>query len=122
MLKANSLKHNDSQKKAIKKEVVTILNSMDNEIKLAHEQGKNYEVSITLPINFSIPYMSNKDAQRIIYYEILKSLSEREFIVEIDLQKNSTIFYITWLSNDEKLEIDLQNNLLAKHTRRNVIN
>lgn len=120
MLKAVNLKQNESQKKTIKKEIVTILNSMDTEIKLAHEQGRNYEVTITVPINFSIPYMQNKDAQRIIYYEILKSLLEREFIVEIDLQKNSTVFYITWVSSDEKHEIELQNTLLAKHTRHNI--
>ncbi len=116
-LKASSLKHNDIQKRAIKKEVLSILANMDNDIKSAHEQGKNYEVVIRVPITFSIPHMQNKDAQRVIYYEILKSLLDREFIVELELNKDYTIFYITWMSSEEKLEIEMQNNTLAKYTR-----
>jgi hypothetical protein len=116
-LKAASLKHNEAQRRGIKKEVLNILANMDNEIKIAHEQGKNYEVCVSVPITFSIPHMQNKDAQRMIYYEILKSLMERDFIVEIELNKDSTLFYITWLSSEEKTEIELQNNMLAKHTR-----
>lgn len=116
-LKASSLKHNEAQKRNVRAEVKNILANIDNEIRTAHEQGKNYEVSISVPITFSIPHMQNKDAQRMIYYEIIKSLEEREFIVEIELKKDSTLFYVTWLSSDEKTEIELQNTIIAKHTK-----
>jgi hypothetical protein len=118
-LKATSLKSNDSQKKNIKKEVNTILGHLDDELKLAHEQGK-HSISLSLPITFAIPYMSNTDAQRAIYYKILVSLIDREFIPTIKLKKDSTIFHITWLSDEEHKEIDLQNTLLAKLTFRDV--
>ena len=115
-LRASTLKKNESQVKVIKREVSHILNRMDDELKTAHETGQ-HQVSIPIPINFSIPYMKNCDAQRIIYYKILTSLLDREFHPTIELKKTSTIFHITWLSNEEMEEIDLQNAILAKHTK-----
>jgi hypothetical protein len=118
-LKASALKSNEAQKKSIKKEVTTILGHLDDELKTSHEQGK-HDVSISLPITFGIPYMSNTDAQRTIYYQILTSLIERNFIPTVKLKKDSTVFYITWLSDEEREEIELQNTLLAKHTDRDL--
>lgn len=118
-LRANVLKSNESQKKSISKEVKAILGQIDDELKAAHECGR-HEIGISVPITFSIPYMSNADAQRIIYYKILASLLEREFNVEIDLRKNATFFQVTWLSNDELAEVELQNTLLAKHTKKDL--
>lgn len=115
-LKASALKSNDSQRKALTKEITSILGRIDDELKVAHEQGR-HEVSAALPIIFSIPYMANKDAQRIIYYKVLTNLKDREFNVSIELKQNSTVFHITWLSSEEKNELDLQNTILAKHTK-----
>jgi hypothetical protein len=113
-LKASALKSNEAQKKAIAKEAKSILGHIDDELKIAHDQGK-HNVSITLPITFSIPYMSNKDAQRNIYHHVLISLLEREFNVKIALNETYTIFHITWLSDSEQKDIELQNALLAKY-------
>ena len=114
-LKANILKSSDSQKKAIAKEVTSILAHLDDELKIAHEQGRHF-VSASVPITFSIPYMSNTDAQRIIYYKVLTSLLDREFNVKVQLEDTSSIFHIRWLSDDEEKDIELQHSLLAKHT------
>ena len=117
-LKANALKNNEAQKKAVSKELNSILPRIDDEIKLAHEQGKDRAI-ISLPITFAIPYMKNKDAQRIIYYKILTSLLERDFKnIEIDLKKNATLFYVSWLTEEEQNELVLQHTLLAKHTKK----
>lgn len=118
-LKASALKSNDSQKKAIAREVVNILARIDDELKVAHEQGK-HSISTFLPITFSVPYMANKDAQRIVYFKILDSLILREYNVEIELKKDATVYHITWLTRDEKEEIDVQNLLLAKHTKKEI--
>ena len=117
-LKASSFKNNDAQNKSIAKEVLHILNRMDDELKTAHESGK-HEVRINVPINFSVPFMKNKDAQRIVYYKILESLIKRGFIASLNLTKNISIIHITWLSDGEKLEIKIQNDLLAKCTKKN---
>lgn len=116
-LKASSLKSNESQKRAIMKEVTSILGQMDDEINLSRERrDPRHSIGIRVPITFDIPYMSNKDAQRNVYYKILTSLLEREFIVKIQLEENESIFHVTWLSEDDEKEIELQNALIAKHT------
>ena len=116
-LKAENLKSNESQKKSLAKEVTGILGRIDDELKVGHEQGK-HRINSALPITFSIPYMSNADAQRIIYYRVLTSLLERGFHVKTCLKESSTVFIITWLSNDELQEVELQTALLAKHSNK----
>lgn len=116
-LKAENLKSNESQKKSLAKEVTGILGRIDDELKVGHEQGK-HQIIAALPITFSIPYMSNADAQRIIYYRVLTSLLDREFHVKVSLKDTSTLFIITWLSNDELQDIELQTALLAKHSNK----
>ena len=118
-LKASALKKNESQNKTITKETTSILRQIDDELKVAHESGK-HGCSIAVPINFSVPFMKNRDAQRVVYYKILSSLIERKFNPKIELRKNSTVFHVSWLSDEEQEEINLQNLLLAKHTIKDV--
>jgi hypothetical protein len=120
-LKAENLKSNESQKKSLTKEVTGILGRIDDELKVGHEQGKHC-ITSALPITFSIPYMSNADAQRIIYYRVLVSLLDRGFHVKANLKESSTVFVITWLSNDELQEVELQTALLAKHSNKIIQN
>lgn len=120
-LKASALKVNDSKRKAIKKEVTHILLYVDDEIKKAYDQDK-HSVSVMLPIVFSLPHMSNSTAQRIIYYEVLINLLDREFLVEIDITPDKAIYEITWYSKEERDEINHQMVVLAKNTRKNPLN
>lgn len=114
-LNANVLKSNESQRKAIASEVNNILGRMDDDIKKAHEENKR-SVSLTVPIVFSVPYMSNTDAQRVIYYKILISLIDRNFGVKISMGGQKTIFHVKWITEEELKEIEEQNALLAKYT------
>jgi len=120
-LKAETLKHNKEHRLAINKEIKSILGYIDDELIKAHESGK-HEIDLTLPINFSIPYMSNKIAQRKIYYAVLVSLIDRKFIPKLILKKESTILNIRWLSDEEIEEISLQNALIAKYSEVNYSN
>ena len=112
-IKADVLKLNPNKLKAINKDVTNILARIDDEIKSAYDRDE-CKVSVTVPITFNIPYMSNKNAQRTIYHRILESLLNRGFIVKIYLSKTQSIFHITWLSDDEQKERELQNAVLAK--------
>jgi hypothetical protein len=114
-LKASALKSNEAQKKAISREVSLILARLDDELKVAHEQGKS-KASVSIPITFAIPYMSNKDAQRIVYYRVLTSLIDREFNVKISLEEDASIFLVSWLTDEEQEDVNIQHALLAKHT------
>lgn len=121
MLTANSLKNGDVLKKLIEKEVKIILYSIDDKLRIAYQQGTNHEIKVSLPITFGIPNMQNKDAQRAVYYRIITSLVERDFQVKIEIKPDKTYIYISWLSDDEKDEIDIQNKVLAEHTIEKVV-
>ena len=118
-IKADVLKLNPNKLKAIAKEVNNILARIDDEIKSAYDRDE-CKVNVTVPITFKIPYMSNKNAQRAIYHKILESLLDRGFIVKITLTVTQSVFHITWLSDDEQKEIELQNTLLAKFSYMNI--
>lgn len=119
-LKASDLKSNEEQKRCIEKEVSSILAYIDDELREMREKKQlqskaRHSAAITVPITFSIPYMSNADAQRCVYYKILISLIDRGFHVSIELEEDKSTFKITWFSEEELREIELQNALLAKH-------
>jgi hypothetical protein len=116
-LKAEQLKHNKSQKLQVRLETKAILGYVDDELRKAHDSGKA-EVSLTLPINFSIPYMKNNDAQRKIYSKILESLIDRNFIPKMRLRKDSTLLTIRWWSDEELHDMDVQNTLIAKYSEK----
>jgi predicted GNAT superfamily acetyltransferase len=114
-LRADSLKTNPNKIKAIMKEVKAILEHVDEELKAAYDRD-DCKANVTVPITFAIPYMSNRNAQRVIYYKILESLLDRGYDVKIYMTTDQTIFIIKWLSEDEEKDIEQQNTLLAKHT------
>jgi len=117
LIDANALKTNDSQRAAINKEISGILGYIDEKVRAYHNEGIKV-VPITLPTIFSLPNMSNKDAQRCVYYGVLQKLLDKHFNVEIDLKDKETIYTLTWLSDDERAEIDMQNAILAKYSKK----
>ena len=56
-IKASKLKSNESQKVSLNKEINAILGHIDDSLKVAYEQGK-HNISLTIPITFSIPYIN----------------------------------------------------------------
>ena len=114
-LRADLLKTNAAKIKSIMKEVNNVLGLIDENIKNAYDQDLS-KVVVSVPLLFSIPNMSNKNAQRVVYYKILESLINRNYDVKICLEKDRTSFIIKWISDEEEKEKQLQNLLLAKHT------
>ena len=119
MLKAETLRVNRSQKIEIDKYVKDILSHFDDELKAAHERGI-HEIKLSAPIMFAVSYMPNATAQRMIYYKALKSLLDRGFLVQLDMQQESTSFEITWVTNEEKADWELEVQLLAKHSKKHI--
>jgi len=117
MIRASKFKTNEAQKHVIKKEVSDIIKSIDSELILAHANGKQ-EAILRVPIHFNIPHMNNKDAQRVIYYNILIDLIAREFNPVIEMKENETIFYVKWISPEEEEEIQKQTEYLARYTKK----
>lgn len=114
-LNAESLTHSKLQNNHIKKEVRSILGYIDDELLKVNISGK-FEITLSLPINFSIPYMNNADAQRKIYYNVLVSLIDRNFIPKLELHQNATLIHIRWKTDREIAEMQMQNALIAKYS------
>ena len=60
--------------------------------------GKNRIVH-DLPINLIIPGIEKRDAQRVVYASIIKSLQSRGFAVRIALHTDKTTLYVEWETN-----------------------
>jgi hypothetical protein len=114
-LTADSLKNNEVQKRAVSREVKMVLAQIDDELKVAHSSGKHHAI-VPAPITFSVPYMTGADSQRCIYFKILSDLIRRGFTVKINMKKDSTLFIVSWLSDDERKNLAEQNAIIAKYT------
>lgn len=81
-----------------------------------HERtwGRNILVC-DLPYSFAFPGLEKKDAQRVIYCAIMRSLLNRLFDVRILLIPDRTTLYITWLTDLGEEEIRAMNKLIRHH-------
>lgn len=73
--------------------------------------GRNV-VTYDLPNNMSLPGLEKRDAQRIVYSSIIKSLVLRGFEVRLLLEKNQTVLYIAWVTILNVEELEAMNKLL----------
>lgn len=113
-IQAHQLLYNDIQLRAVKQYANRILHEIDADIKTAFEGGAKH-ISFGTPLYFEIPNMTNADAQREIYYCILRSLLDRKFTVKHELTKDKSMFHITWISDDKQKVIEAQESLLKKY-------
>ena len=82
--------------------------------KLLHSDkswGRNL-ITHDLPTSFVFPGLEKKDAQRMIYSKILKSLEKRGFEVKILLETDRTILYIIWTSEYNPEELESMNSII----------
>lgn len=66
-----------------------------------------------LPTNLSFPGLEKKDAQRIIYSAIIRSLQERGFGVRLLLETDRTVLYAEWVTDLNTEEIAAMNRLIS---------
>jgi hypothetical protein len=115
LINASKLRNNNTQKRNITGVVTEIIRNISDELKEAHREGKHHIIT-TIPITFSITNMSNKDSQRVVYFYIISELKKKGYRVWISPQKNVCSIKITWMSPEDENEINLQMQLIAKHT------
>jgi hypothetical protein len=83
--------------------------------------GRNV-VTHDLPTSMSIPGLDKKDAQRIVYSSILRSLDKRGFEARILLEDDITTLYIVWTTDLDGAEIEAMNAMIkAKRVDRESI-
>ena len=73
--------------------------------------GRNI-VSQDLPTNFVLPGLEKRDAQRIIYTAVVRSLQERGFKVRLLLDSDITTVYLEWVTDLNSTEVDAMNRLI----------
>lgn len=66
-------------------------------------------VKVELPQTFTLPGLEKKDAQRLVYSQILESLRVREFTAGLELGEARTFVHIGWLHEFSTEELDAMN-------------
>jgi hypothetical protein len=74
--------------------------------------GRNV-VPHDLPTVFNIPGLNKKDAQRIVYSSILKSLDRRGYETKILLEPDKTRIFIAWMTDLDVDEVEAMNALIS---------
>jgi hypothetical protein len=77
--------------------------------------GRNV-VSHDLPTNLAMPGLDKRDAQRIVYCAIVRSLTARGFEVRLLLEEDRSAVYMAWVTDLDLEEIQAMNHLI-KATR-----
>lgn len=76
-------------------------------------------VTYDLPVQFSVPGLEKKDAQRIIYSTILRSLLKRGFELSLLLEPDLTTVAIGWMTDLDVNEVEAMNAVIrAKRIER----
>ena len=75
--------------------------------------GRNV-LAHSLPTNLAFPGLEKKDAQRIVYVAIVKSLESRGFGVRLLLEPDRTTLYLEWVADLAPEEIAAMNRLIHR--------
>jgi hypothetical protein len=93
----------------------------DKLLKADRTWGRNV-VTHNLPTMLTLPGLDKKDAQRIVYSTILRSLDRRGFETRILLEPDYTTIYIAWMTDLDIEEVEAMNALIRmKRVQRDAI-
>lgn len=83
----------------------------DKLLKADRTWGRNV-ITHDLPTMLALPGLDKKDAQRIVYSTILRSLENRGFETRIVLEPDYTKIFIVWMTDLNSEEIEAMNTLI----------
>jgi hypothetical protein len=84
----------------------------DKLLKANRAWGRNV-VTHDLPVSLPIPGLDKKDAQRILYSSVLRSLEKRGFETRILLEPERTTLFIAWTTDLGAGEVEAMNELIS---------
>lgn len=114
LVPANNLRNNSLQKRSLREAATEIIKRISQELITAHREGL-HDIITEIPITFSIPNMSNKDSQRVIWSKVIDELKLKKYRVWISPAKDTCRLKITWMSPDDETEVKYQMQIIAKH-------
>lgn len=104
-----------SNMQMIKTQVDVLMDQIDVTIATVHEGGGN-EVYFDLPINFNINGLDNKDAQLMVYTELISLYQEKGFKdIKIEPKPSKMIFHIRWINALASNEREKRRQMLAQY-------
>ena len=103
-IKASDLKYSKSQISEIETQVKIILNTVNDSIEEAHEQGKE-SVEVPLPVAFDVPHLGQLEAKKKIYSLVAEDLSspKRGFVIRLYIKPEGSKIFITWMTEEDQL-------------------
>lgn len=117
LINANTLRDSNVQKRAIKENIVEIIRKLNEDLITAHREGKHHIIA-EIPIVFDVPHMSNTNAQRAIWSNIIEILKEKNYRVIININNKCCRLKITWMSQDDEKNITHQTQVIAEHSKQ----
>lgn len=117
LIKADTLRRNTQQDREINELVMDIIKNCNDEIHKVHQTGKR-EMKVQLPYTFNIPDMTNADSQRRIWATVVQIMVNAGYDVKIEFDQGNCVLYCNWLSQKDKSDIALWDNVLKKHRFR----
>jgi hypothetical protein len=117
-VKADQLRKSGAKGKDLDVIVREQLQIIDDKLMRCERTWGRNVVAHDLPMNFYLPGLEKKDAQRIIYSTVIRSLADRGFELRILLDPKQTVLYIAWVTDLDPSEIEAMNRLLREHRIR----
>lgn len=87
---------------------------IDDKLQRAERTWGRNILAHDLATAFNFPGLDKKDAQRIIYVAIIRSLEERGFTIRLLLEAERTVLFIEWVTDLNEGEVDAMNRLIQK--------
>jgi hypothetical protein len=102
----------------IDQEVKKILKYIQGCILDAGKKGETF-VIVTVPVNFDIPNITNKEAQTVIYYKIIEECLDKGFRVKISMDVSVVTYCIYWYAENSDRDLGKMREVIAKHAVKN---
>jgi hypothetical protein len=116
---AKALSKSGARGKEIDAVVREQIQMIDDRLQRAPRTWGRNVVACDLGTTFNLPGLDKKNAQRIVYSAILRSLDKRGFETKLLLETDQTVLYVAWMTDLDVEEVAAMNALIrAKRIQR----
>ena len=92
----------------------TIVNAIDGTVEAKHAAGYS-TTTYELPVNFPFQNVSKKDAQTLVYSELIKIYDAKGFKVAIALGQKPYI-QLSWMNGINSSDLQRRHDIIRRHT------
>jgi aspartyl/asparaginyl-tRNA synthetase len=103
-ISAADLRRKSINSSQIRRTVEDLLKTIRSNILDSDKNGMTY-VYVDIPTNFNISGLSNKDAQTIIYSDLIKKIEKQGFVVGLTITDSVVTYCIDWGTQTDTKEL-----------------